>query len=280
VTEATVPLSSPCPSSSPTRRHDDLSGRTAIVTGGGRGIGAAIARALARRGARVLVDGRQETALRQLAEEITAGGGEVLAVAGSVTDPAHLDELVGRAVAGGRSLDILVNNAGIARPTAALVDLALEEWNETLAVNLTGVFLACKVAIPHLARTGHGRIVNIGSGTGKRPLANRSPYAAAKLGLVGLTRTLAVEVGRLGITVNVVSPFLVDNERLQRVITSMSAAGRITPHELREELESGSALGRAVTEEEVAAAVGFLCSDAAAAVTGQDLNVSAGAVMY
>ncbi len=264
----------------PEQPSHGLSGRTAVITGGGQGIGAAIARAFAGCGARVVVDGRHELTLKQVCADIVASGGEAIAVPGSVTDAAHLDELMAAAANGRSAFDVLVNNAGTAGPTAPLLAVTREQWDDTLAVNLTGAFLACKAAIPYLQASGRGRIVNIGSGTGKRPLANRTPYAAAKLGLVGLTRTLAVELGPLGITVNVVSPFLVENARLDNVITTMAAERGVTPAILRAELQAETALDRPVSEDEVAAAVRFLCSDEAGGITGQDLNVSAGSVMY
>ncbi|HTT90824.1 MAG TPA: SDR family oxidoreductase [Acidimicrobiales bacterium] len=258
----------------------ELAGRTAVVTGGGQGIGATIARSLAGAGARVVVNGRHEGALNEVCQDIAGAGGTALACAGSVTDPLHLDKLMKLAAGQEGVIDILVNNAGIAGPTAPLADVKLAQWEETLAVNLTGVFLACQAALPYLRASDHGRIVCIGSAAGKRPLPNRTPYAASKLGLVGLARTLAAELGPSGITVNVVSPWLVDNARLTRVLTAMAAERRLPLEQLRSEMEAGTALHRAVREDEVAAAVQFLCSDGAESLTGQDLNVSAGAVMY
>jgi NAD(P)-dependent dehydrogenase (short-subunit alcohol dehydrogenase family) len=258
----------------------ELSGRTAVVTGAGQGIGAAIARSLAADGARVVVNGRNAATLQQLCAAIVASGGSADALAGSVTDPGHVDDLMALAAGPRGEIDILVNNAGIAGPTAPFGAVTLQQWEETIAVNLTGPFLTCRAALPYLKASGDGRIVNIGSATGKRPLANRTPYAASKLGLVGLTRTLAIELGAVGITVNVVSPWLVDNARLTNVIASMSAESGVTPEQLRGEMEAGTALRRTVQEDEVVAAVRFLCSNGAKAVTGQDLNVTAGAVMY
>jgi NAD(P)-dependent dehydrogenase (short-subunit alcohol dehydrogenase family) len=257
-----------------------LAGRTAVVTGGGQGIGAAIAWSLAAAGVRVVINGRHEGTLDEVCRNIADAGGTALSCAGSVTDPRHLEQLM--KLAGGErgAIDILVNNAGIAGPTAPLAEVTLAQWQETLAVNLTGVFLACQAALPYLLASEHGRIVCIGSVTGKRPLPNRTPYAASKLGLVGLARTLATELGPQGITVNVVSPWLVDNARLARVVASMAAEQRLSPDQLRREMEAGTALHRAVREDEVAATVLFLCSDGAESLTGQDLNVSAGAVMY
>ena len=153
-----------------------------------------------------------------------------------------------------------MNNAGIAGPTAPLVDVTPEEWNETIAVNLTGVFLACKAALPYLQRSEHGKILNIGSVTGKQPLPNRSPYAAAKLGVVGLTRTLAHEVGPDNISVNLISPWLVEGQRLGDVLSSMSKERGLTPDQLRAEMTEGTAFKRTVEEADVVEMAIFLCS--------------------
>jgi NAD(P)-dependent dehydrogenase (short-subunit alcohol dehydrogenase family) len=259
---------------------DPFAGASAVVTGAGQGIGAAIARGLARRGVHVVVSGRRAATLEAVSDSIRAEGGSADYCVGDVTDPVHLDHLMSLAAGPRGSLDILVNNAGIAGPTAPLVDISLEDWNKTLQVNLTGVFLACRAALPYIAKSPHGKIVNIGSVTGKQPLPNRSPYAAAKLGVVGLTRTLAHEVGPAGISVNLVSPWLVEGDRLEGVLSSMSKERGLTPDELRAEMTDGTAFKRTVSEADVVEVVLFLCSPAANNLTGQDINVAAGAVMY
>lgn len=257
-----------------------LAGASAVVTGAGRGIGAAIAKGLAREGAFVVLNGRHGVTLAAVCDSISQSGGSAVYCVGDVTDLAHLEELMARAAGSRGSLDILVNNAGIAGPTAPLVDVSPEDWQATIAVNLTGVFLACKAALPYMQRATHGKIVNIGSVTGKQPLPNRSPYAAAKLGVVGLTRTLAHEVGRYGISVNLISPWLVEGDRLAEVISSMSKERGLTPEELRAEMTEGTAFKRTVSEVDVVETTLFLCSSAADNLTGQDINVAAGAVMY
>jgi NAD(P)-dependent dehydrogenase (short-subunit alcohol dehydrogenase family) len=261
-------------------RGYDLAGATAVVTGAGRGIGAAIAKGLAATGAHVVLNGRRIETLEEVCSAIREAGGSADCCEGDVTDPVHLEVLMAQAAGDRGRFEILVNNAGVAGPTAPLSEITLEEWNETVAVNLTGVFLACKAALPHLKRCRHGKIVNIGSVTGKRPLVNRSPYAAAKLGVVGLTRTLAHEVGPFGISVNIVSPWLVEGARLEDVFASMSLERGLTPDELRTEMTEGTAFKRTVTEDDVVETVLFLCSPGANNLTGQDLNVAAGAVMY
>jgi NAD(P)-dependent dehydrogenase (short-subunit alcohol dehydrogenase family) len=260
--------------------HNGVAGASAVVTGAGQGIGAAIAKGLAAEGAYVVLNGRREETLEAVCSAIRADGGSAVYRVGDVTDLAHLEGLMALAAASSGRLEILVNNAGIAGPTAPLVDVRPEEWNETIAVNLTGVFLSCKAALPYLKLADHGKIVNIGSVTGKQPLPNRSPYAAAKLGVVGLTRTLAHEVGTSGISVNLISPWLVEGDRLGDVIISMSKERGVTPEELRTEMTDGTAFKRTVPEADVVAMVLFLCSDAANSLTGQDINVAAGAVMY
>jgi NAD(P)-dependent dehydrogenase (short-subunit alcohol dehydrogenase family) len=257
-----------------------FSGSSAVVTGAGRGIGAAIAKGLAARGAHVVLSGRHAATLEVVSAAIKADGGSAEYVVGDVTDLAHLEELMATAAGSRGMLEILVNNAGIAGPTARLVDVTPEEWDKTVAVNLTGVFLACKAALPYLERAGHGKIVNIGSVTGKQPLLNRSPYAAAKLAVVGLTRTLALEVAPQGVSVNVISPWLVEGDRLEDVVTSMSAERGLTPEQLRAEMTEGTAFKRTVNEADVVELALFLSSSAADNLTGQDINVSAGAVMY
>ena len=260
--------------------ENGFAGSTAVVTGAGQGIGAAIAKELAARGAHVFLNGRRAATLNAVRAQIRASGGEADCCVGDVTDLAHLNELMALAAGSRGVIEILVNNAGIAGPTAPLVEVTPEQWHETIAVNLTGVFLACKAALPYLERAEHGKIVTIGSVTGKRPLPNRAPYAAAKLGVVGLTRTLAHEVAPRGISVNVVSPGAVEGDRLEHVLTSMSQARGLTPDALRAELVAAAAFKRTVTEADVVQTTLFLCSSAANNLTGQDINVSAGAVMY
>jgi NAD(P)-dependent dehydrogenase (short-subunit alcohol dehydrogenase family) len=254
--------------------------RRAVVTGAGQGIGAAIAKGLAARGAHVTLSGRRQTTLDAVCASITAEGGSAECCAGDVTDPEHLDQLMAHAGSDSGVIDILINNAGIPGPTAPLASVTLEEWNETIAVNLTGVFLACKAALPYLERAEHGKVVTIGSVTGKQALPNRSPYAAAKIGVVGLTRTLAHEFGPSGISINVISPWLVSGERLNNVIDALASEQGITPEALRTEMTEGTAFKRLVNEADVVSTALFLCSSAANSITGQDINVSGGAVMY
>jgi NAD(P)-dependent dehydrogenase (short-subunit alcohol dehydrogenase family) len=257
-----------------------FAGASAVVTGAGQGIGAAIAAGLAGAGAHVVVNGRHAETLERVCEAIRADGGSADCRVGDVTDLTHLRELMALAAGDRGAIDILINNAGIAGPTSPLADVTPQEWEQTIAVNLTGVFLACKAALPYLQRATRAKIVNIGSVTGKQPLVNRSPYAAAKLGVVGLTRTLALELGPSGMSVNVISPWLVEGQRLTDVIQSMSQEQGLSPEQMRDEMTRGTAFKRPVSQSDVVQTVLFLCSPGGDGLTGQDINVAAGAVMY
>src|SRR5205085_7689065 len=153
-------------------------------------------------------------------------------------------------------------------------------WQETFAVNVAGTYLCCRAFLPTMIEQRSGCIIIIGSMTAKRPLFGRTPYAASKMALVGLARTLAWEVGPYGIRVNVISPGPVEGERIEWVIRKQAEARGISVEEARQQFTSSSPLGRLIPASDVAAAAVFLASDRAASVTGEDLNVSAGTVMY
>jgi NAD(P)-dependent dehydrogenase (short-subunit alcohol dehydrogenase family) len=257
-----------------------LAGKVAVVTGAGRGIGSAIALAYAAEGASVALAARSEDALEGVAATIEQAGGRALPVVTDVRDPVEVARLA-RTVAGALGeVDVLVNNCGIAGPTAVLWEIDPLEWDATLRTNLTGTYLCCRAFLPEMVARGSGSVVVIGSGTGKRPLFGRTPYATTKLGLVGLVRTLAVEAGPHGVRVNLISPGAVEGERLDAIVDAQSRAKGITLAQARDEMRSVSPLGRLVGPEDVARAAVFLASDEAASITGEDLNVTAGAVMH
>jgi NAD(P)-dependent dehydrogenase (short-subunit alcohol dehydrogenase family) len=254
-----------------------LEGRVAIITGGGHGIGEAIATRFAAEGAAVALCGTGRERLAETAAAIRATGAQALALVADVSDEAAVERLVATTVHELGRLDILVNNAGIAGPTAAVADLDRADWSRTLAINLTGAMLCAKHAIPHLAESGHGRILNITSVAGLIGYALRSPYAASKWGMIGLTRSLAIELGPQGVTVNAIAPGSVRGERLDNVIRNRAAAlGRPATDVEREFYVAPNALQRMVEPEEIAATAAFLCSDEAGGITGETLGVTAG----
>jgi NAD(P)-dependent dehydrogenase (short-subunit alcohol dehydrogenase family) len=257
-----------------------LAGRVAIVTSAGRGLGRVIATTLATDGAIVVATGRDHAALESTEASIVRSDGQSLAVAADVTDAESLEALVDVTMDRFGRIDILINNSGIAGPSAPIWEIEPDQWDETFAVNVRGVFLACRAVIPTMRAQGGGAIVTIGSSTGKRPLSGRTPYAASKTALIGLTRSMAQEVGPDGIRVNLVSPGGIEGDRIDRVIHNLAIHQGITDAEARASFEAPSPLRRLVNAQEVARTVAFLASDAASGITGEDLNVSAGAVMY
>ena len=258
----------------------ELDGKIVLLVGGAGGIGQVEARVFAGAGATVAIADRPGCDAETLAREIRAAGGRADAVEMDVTDPVSVDTAFAELAAGLGGLDILVANNGLAGPAKDLTEITPEEWSATVAVNLTGMFLLCRAAVPIMRQRGWGRIVLTGSTTGKRPVAGRTPYAATKLAMVGLARSLAHEVGRDGITVNVISPFDVESPRIEGMFQRMASEQGVSVEEVRRNEEGLTAVGRLVQPADVAQAALWLFSDAAGAITGQDINVSCGAVTY
>ena len=177
-------------------------------------------------------------------------------------------------------LDAIVCNSGIAGPTAELWKVTPEEWEKTLRVNVTGTFLVCRALLPAMVRRGRGAVGVIGSTTGKRPLYGRTPCAASKSALIGLVRTLAVELGPAGVRVNLISPGVVEGPRIETVNREQARAAGTSYEAVYEEATKATPLRRLVAPEDVADATVFLASDASASITGEDLNVSGGLAMY
>ena len=241
----------------------DLTGLGALVTGASGGIGAAIARALHARGAAVTISGRRAEALEELASAL---GERVNIVVGDITDDAFAGEAVARAEEAG-GLDILVNNAGITRDGLAL-RMKDEDWRIVLETNLTAAFRLSRAALRGMMRRRFGRIVNIGSVVGATGNAGQANYAAAKAGLVGLTKALAAEVANRGITVNCVAPGFIATAMTEEL-----------PEAHREELMKRIPVARLGAPEDVAAAVVYLASREASYVTGHTLHVNGGMAM-
>lgn len=253
---------------------------TAIITGGGSGIGQAIGVELAMHGHDIVIADIDETAMEETQELIEAKGQTARAIRTDLGKEASVESTVQTALEEFGSIEILVNNAGIAGPTTPCEEVGTKEWDQTIDVNLTGPFTMCRSLLPQMKDAGYGRIVNIASVTGKRPLVNRTPYATTKMGLIGFTRTLAAEVGKHDINVNAVCPGSVDGPRIKRVFEKQADTSGQTYDEVRSDVEAESPREELVKRENVAELVAFLCSNRADQITGQDINISAGKVMY
>ncbi len=245
----------------------DLSGQVALVTGAGRGIGKAIAAALARSGAAVAVNDIDADSAQRTARELGRGA---RAFPADVSDPAAVERMIAAVVREMGGLHILVNNAGIEYKTPILAT-PVEEWQETLAVNLSAAFYTCKAAGPVLRDAGGGVIVNIASIAGHNiPLPNRASYVASKAGLIGFTKECAREFAAYGIRVNAVCPGVIETE--------MTAESRSNAAQIAKWL-ADIPQGRLGQPDDVAGLVLFLCSDGARYLTGQAINVDGGKVM-
>jgi NAD(P)-dependent dehydrogenase (short-subunit alcohol dehydrogenase family) len=253
-----------------------LQDKAAVITGAGKGIGRAIALRLASEGAAVVLAGRHQADLDAVAHEVQGRGGRAVPCVADVSDEEQVQRLASRARASFGLVDILVNNAGIAGPTGPAATLKRSDWDQVLGVNLTGALLCCQAVLPGMIERRAGRIVNISSVAGKRAYALRSAYAVSKWGLIGLTLTLAQELGPYGVQVNAICPGPVAGERMGNVIRQRAQqAGRPVEEIERTYLEA-TALKRFVPPEEVAALVAFLASPEADNITGQAIDVSAG----
>lgn len=252
-----------------------MDGHHAVVTGAARGIGAAIARTLAAAGARVSLLGRQRELLRKLAQELPGGPHHV--VVADVSSAGEVTAAFDSARAALGPVSILVNNAGQAG-SAPILKTSLELWERMLAVNLTGSFLCSQAVLPDMLAQGGGRIVNIASTAGQKGYAYVAAYTAAKHGVVGLTRSMALELARRHITVNAVCPGYTDTDILREGIANAVAKTGRSAEQVQAEFVAGNPQQRVIQPEEVADAVRWLCGDGAASVTGQCISVSGGEV--
>ena len=254
--------------------------KVAVVTGGGKGLGREIALAFAKAGANVAVVGRTREPLDETVEAVKSIGRDAIAIDVDAADIEGVtrcrDEVLGRF---GR-VDALINNAGIGGPAAPMWELEPEEWDETLRINTTGPFLCSRAFLPAMIEQKSGSIIFIGSMTGKRPLLNRTAYAASKIAVVGIVRTLACETGPHNVRVNMISPGPMEGERMQWVLETQAKAQGTTPEEVGSRLRASSPLNRFVSPADVAAMTVFLCSDDASSTTGEDINASSGICMY
>jgi 3-oxoacyl-[acyl-carrier protein] reductase len=246
----------------------DLTGRSAVITGGSRGIGRAIVLRLATQGADITFSYRGNTAAaEETVASVEALGRRAIAHQGDVTDPAAAEALVKTALEAYGKVDILVNNAGVTRDDL-IMRMSIEAWREVLETNLFGSFYMTKAVTRPMLKAKSGRIINITSVSGQAGQMGQANYSSAKAGLIGLTKATARELASRGITANAVAPGFVDTELT-----------RDLPEALKEQLRAATPLGRFGETTEIAAAVAFLASDEAAFITGQVLAVDGGLVM-
>jgi NAD(P)-dependent dehydrogenase (short-subunit alcohol dehydrogenase family) len=262
--------SRPDPGAAPA--HPDIAGRTAVVTGGGSGLGAAIARHLVGAGGRVVLVGRRQQTLDRIVDEL---GAAARAEVCDVADPAQVEAL-GVRLAETEGVSILINNAGVAGPVAPLTEITPVEWDEVFAVNVRGTYLMCRAFLPGMVDRGYGDVINLASVSGKRPLERRTPYAASKMAVLGLTSTLAFEVGEQGVRVNALSPGPVEGERMHRNFKLEAERTGASYETARAAFVGRAALGRMVTEDEVGRAVVNIL--ATPGMTGADVDLSAGMI--
>ena len=249
----------------------DLVGRTALVTGGGSGLGAAIATALHGAGARVVLVGRDRGRLDAVAGRL---GERTRTACCDVADATAVERL--RTELAEEEISVLVNNAGVPGPVAPLTEISVDDWDAVFDVNVRGAFLLCRAFLPAMVARGSGDVVNLASVSGKRPLVNRTPYCASKMAVLGLTSTLAFEVGPAGVSVNSLSPGPVLGPRMERNLRLEAQRSGVSVEAAEEAFVARAALGRMVTEEEVGAAV--LAMLAMPGMCGADVDLSAGMV--
>src|SRR5579863_1967224 len=258
-----------------------LSEKVAVITGGGRGIGRAIALKFAGEGAAVVIAARTKSEIEAVAQEVRDAGGRAAAVSADVAEETHCERLIHEAASQFGRVDILVNNAGEYGPVKPVEEIRPEEWDRVIAVHLRGAYLLTRLVLPGMYARGSGAILNISSLSAKSAFGWGSPYAAAKAGMLGLTRVVAAEAARKGVRVNAICPGPVTETKMSKDLGRALAArmGMDPDAELQDFLKN-ILQGRGQTVQEIAAAASFLASDQASAITGQSLNVDGGAAFY
>jgi 3-hydroxybutyrate dehydrogenase len=264
----------------PLQQYAQFAGRTALVTGAGSGIGAAIAAVLAQAGAYVLVQDLRPDPAASVAETIRATGGTADAIAGDISSPDDVRTIVDALLGSHDRIDILINNAGV-QHVAPLESFPLAEWNRLLGVLLTGPFLLTQAVLPPMRRHHWGRIINIASVNGKRGDPGKVAYCSAKHGLIGLTRVAALETATDGITVNAICPGLVYTPLIEKQLDDLAAMHGLTREDTLAQVYLASIpQKRMLDPQEIAAMARYLASDDARGITGQAINVSAGFIMH
>ncbi|HTG85847.1 MAG TPA: 3-hydroxybutyrate dehydrogenase [Pyrinomonadaceae bacterium] len=253
-----------------------LNGKVALITGGGRGIGRAIALAFAREGARIVVAARTAAQVEQVAAEI---GNGAIAVVCDVSNSESVTQMFAQTSEQLGDVDILVNNAGIAE-SSTIVTTTDDFWARHLAINLSGTFYCTRAALPAMLEKKWGRVINIASIAGKVGAPYIAAYAASKHGVMGLTRSVALEVAAAGVTVNAICPGYVDTEMVTRGIERITTRTGRSADEALEALKKMSPQNRLATAEEVAAVALLLASDEGRGINGQGINVDGGSIFY
>ena len=255
-----------------------LNGKIALITGGGRGIGRAIALSFARQGALIAVAARTAEQVKQVAREIDASGNGAIAVVCDVSDPASVARMFDETLARLGDVDILVNNAGIAE-TATIVTTSDELWARHLAINLSGTFYCTRAALPAMLKKNWGRVINVASIAGKTGAPYVAAYSASKHGVLGLTRSVALEVATTGITVNAICPSYVDTDMVARGVERITTRTGRTAEEALHSIEKMNPQNRLISAEEVAAVALLLASDEGRGINGQGINIDGGTVL-
>jgi NAD(P)-dependent dehydrogenase (short-subunit alcohol dehydrogenase family) len=260
-----------------------LEGRVVVITGGGRGIGRAIAQRFYDEGARVAIASRNSKDLQTVSMEMNKGDHRIVPFRCDVTDRDEVEVLFGNVVEVWDRVDILVNNAGLSGITPAISDRPDDDsearWRDILAVNLTGAWSCVREALPHMPEDGRGRILNLSSVLGKFGVPGYAAYCSAKHGIIGFTRSVALEVVGRGITVNAICPGWVETEMASQGIEESAAFEGITPEAFRKRAVEMVPIKRFLDADEVAGLVLYLVSEKAAGITGQAINICGGQTM-
>lgn len=256
----------------------DLDNKTAVITGPAKGMGAAITRAFAAEGCRLVLVGRDTAAIEPVAEEVRAGGAEAVVLQCDLTDAERCETVAAEAAETFGGLDILINVAGGSGPIGKTgAATTAEEFEDIIRINMNGCFHMMRAVVPHMARRRYGKIVNVGGTFGMRGRAGRMAYSASKWGLRGITKSFALEVGPDNINVNYVAPGMVDGPRFRdKVCANMARELSITPEEAAQRHASDYALQRITQDTDVANACLFFASDVSRQITGADLPVDGG----
>ena len=246
-----------------------VSGLKVLITASATGIGFAVAKAFLESGAEVHICDINSEKLETCTQSLPGAG----ITCADVSDPAEVDKLFEEVASQLNGLDVLINNAGIAGPTAPVEDVDPQDWERTMAVNINGQFYCARRAVPLLKDAGGGSIINMSSSAGLLGYPMRSPYAASKWAVIGLTKTMAMELGEFGIRVNAVCPNAVEGPRMDAVIAAEAKAKGISEADVYKDLVQGTSMRTFVTTYDISSMILFLCSNAGSRISGQALSV-------